>query len=47
MKIQLLHTFSDEQVTFDTLKLCGVRAVRGPRRMTKELIEKIDSLRNK
>lgn len=40
MKIQLLHTFSDEQVTFDTLKLCGVRAVRGPRRMTKELIEK-------
>lgn len=47
MKIQLLHTFSDEQVTFDILKLCGVRAVRGPRRMTKELIEKIDSLRNK
>ena len=47
MKIQLLHTFSDEQVTFDTLKFCGVKAVRGPRRMTKELIEKIDSLRNK
>ncbi|WP_438059211.1 MmcQ/YjbR family DNA-binding protein [Streptococcus ruminicola] len=46
MKIQLLHTFSDEQVTFETLKSCGVKAVRGPRRMTKELIEKIDSLRN-
>ncbi|MEE1325388.1 MAG: MmcQ/YjbR family DNA-binding protein, partial [Streptococcus sp.] len=45
MKIQLLHTFSDGQVTFDILKSCGVKAVRGPRRMTKELIEKIDSLR--
>lgn len=47
MKIELLHTFSDEQVTFETLKSCGVKAVRGPRRMTKELIEKIDLLRNK
>ena len=45
MKIELLHTFSDEQVTFETLKSCGVKAVRGPRRMTKELIEKLDSLR--
>lgn len=47
MKIELLQSFSDNEVTFEHLKSYGVKAVRGPRRMTKKLIEKLDSLRNK
>lgn len=44
MKIELLQSFSDNEVTFEHLKSYGVKAVRGPRRMTKELIAYIKPL---
>lgn len=43
MKIELLQTFSDSQFPIAVLKKCGVTNIRGPRRMTKELITLIDS----
>lgn len=43
MKIELLQTFSDSQFPIAVLKECGVTNIRGPRRMTKELITLIDS----
>lgn len=44
MKIELLQTFSDSQFPVTVLKECGVTNIRGPRRMTKELISLIDSM---
>lgn len=43
IKIELLQTFSDSQFPIAVLKECGVTNIRGPRRMTKELITLIDS----
>ncbi len=43
MKIELLQTFSDSQFPIAVLKKCGVTNIRGPRRMTKEVITLIDS----
>lgn len=41
MKVELIHTFSDDEFPIEKMKLLGVKAVRGPRRMTKELMEAI------
>lgn len=41
MKVELILTFDDSLFPFETMKELGVRAVRGPRRMTKELIEAV------
>lgn len=37
MRVELIHTFSDDQFSIETMKRLGVKAVRGPRRLTKEL----------
>lgn len=41
MTVKRLKTFSDDDFPLSTLKEAGVKAVRGPRRMTKDLIEQI------
>lgn len=38
MKLELVEKFEDEVFPIDRLKECGVTNIRGPRRMTKELI---------
>lgn len=38
MKVELIAQFSDDILSREKMKELGVRAVRGPRRMTKELI---------
>lgn len=38
MRIQLLHQFPDDLLTFEVMKDHDVRAVRGPRRITPQLI---------
>lgn len=42
MKVELIHTFDDSLFPFAVMKEFGVRAVRGPRRLTKEMIEAIE-----
>ena len=41
MKLELVERFEDEIFPIDRLKECGVTNIRGPRRMTKELITAI------
>lgn len=41
MKLELVEKFEDEVFPIDRLKECGVTNIRGPRRMTKELITAI------
>ncbi|MBY5035503.1 MmcQ/YjbR family DNA-binding protein [Streptococcus gallolyticus] len=41
MQVELLHTFTDDEFPIDRMKELGVKAVRGPRRMTKELAEAV------
>lgn len=41
MKLELVDKFEDEVFPIDRLKECGVTNIRGPRRMTKELITAI------
>lgn len=42
MKVELIATFEDGLFPFAVMKELGVHAVRGPRRMTKELIEAVE-----
>ena len=41
MTLKRVKTFADQDFPLATLKEAGVKAVRGPRRMTKALIDKI------
>ncbi|MFC3928435.1 MmcQ/YjbR family DNA-binding protein [Streptococcus caprae] len=41
MKVRRIHTFADTVFPFDRMKSLGVRAVRGPRRLTKEMMEAV------
>lgn len=42
--VKVLNKYPDNLITFETLKKCGVTAVRGSRRATKELDEEIKRL---
>lgn len=41
MQVELVQRFEDSFFPFEVMKELGVRAVRGPRRMTRELIEAV------
>lgn len=43
MTLQLVKHLSDNRLTFEHLKSFGVKSVRGPRRITKELIQELES----
>lgn len=43
MKVRLIKDYTDEELSFDDLKGYGIRAIRGPRRLTASLQEKIQS----
>lgn len=43
MKIRLLGKFDKDKYTYDKLKEYGIKAIRGPRSMPKELSIKINN----
>lgn len=51
MKVELIDTFGDEVFPIERMKELGVKAVRGPRRLTKELrdalVEKLEASKKK
>lgn len=46
MRIELIRQFDDDKFPASVLKELGVSNIRGPRRMTKELIEKVEETLN-
>lgn len=41
MKIKLLQRLDDKEYTFEYLNKIGIKAIRGPRKITKEISEKL------
>lgn len=43
MKLSRKQTFGDDQLSFGLMSEKGVRAVRGPRRLSKELVDYLEA----